>query len=120
MRKQIKNSSDRKNEYPNYLYQYRPCSISENTIYDLENISNNVLFARSPIHMNVPFDSTIAFDEKELINVMIDLYLDNIQIEESIKLALKSIVKNRIFDKFKIFIGDLNKINQSMKLICIS
>lgn len=120
MGKQIKNSLARKNEYPNFLYQYRPCSISENTIYDLENISNNVLFARSPIHMNDPFDSTIAFDEKELINEMIDLYFDNIQIEECIKLAIKSIIKNRIFNKFKIFVSDLNKINQSMKLICIS
>ena len=67
------------------LYQYRPCSISEKTIYDLDNIRNEVLYARSPIHMNDPFDSTIAFDEKDIIKEIIDIYLENANMPDYIK-----------------------------------
>jgi len=46
--------------------QYRACNLNVDTIYDLENIKNGVVFARSPLCMNDPFDSMIGFSTEKL------------------------------------------------------
>lgn len=103
-----------------FLYQYRPCSISETTIYDLENIKNDVLFARSPIHMNDPFDSTISLDETNMVNEVIDSYLDSTELPMFAKKMFKIIIKSRFLKTFDIFLSDLFEIKKYVKVICLS
>lgn len=103
-----------------YLYQYRPCSISETTIYDLDNIRNEVLYARSPIHMNDPFDSTFAFDEMEIVDEIIDACLDYFEIEEHIKLLLSLLIKSRFLNTFPQLINNLLMIKKKLKILIVS
>lgn len=102
------------------LYQYRPCSISEKTIYDLDNIRNEVLYARSPIHMNDPFDSTIAFDEKEVINEIIDVYLEKETMPPHIKMLISLIIKTRFLKTFPVLIENLNLIRKKLNVLILS
>lgn len=102
------------------LYQYRPCSISEKTIYDLDNIRNEVLYARSPIHMNDPFDSTIAFDEKDVVNEIIDVYLEKEIMPPHIKMLIGLILKSRFLKTFPILIENLKLIKKKINVLIIS
>ena len=102
------------------LYQYRPCSISEKTIYDLDNIRNEVLYARSPIHMNDPFDSTIAFDEKDILNEIIDTYLEKESIPPEIKVLISLIIKSRFLKTFPILIENLKLIKKKINVLILS
>lgn len=102
------------------LYQYRPCSISEKTIYDLDNIRNEVLYARSPIHMNDPFDSTIAFDEKDVVNEIIDVYLEKEIMPPHIKMLIGLILKSRFLKTFPILIENLKLIKKRINVLIIS
>ena len=43
----------------NYFYQYRPCKRDVATIYDIENIRHGVVYARTPVQMNDPYDSMV-------------------------------------------------------------
>ena len=45
------------NKAGNLFYQYRACRIDAATIYDIENIRHGVVYARTPLQMNDPFDS---------------------------------------------------------------
>ena len=47
------------------FYQYRPCNNNASTVYDIENIKHNVLYAQTPLNMNDPFDSKIGFCTEE-------------------------------------------------------
>lgn len=42
------------------FYQYRPCNNNASTVYDIENIKHNVLYAQTPLNMNDPFDSNFS------------------------------------------------------------
>ena len=57
------------------FYQYRPCRRDENTIYDIENITHGVVYARSPLFMNDPFDSEIGFSTEKVIDDILDMFL---------------------------------------------
>lgn len=102
------------------LYQYRSCSISEKTIYDLDNIRNEVLYARSPIHMNDPFDSTIAFDEKDVVNEIVDVYLEKVEMPAHIKMLISLIIKSRFLKTFPILIENLNLIRKKVDVLILS
>lgn len=45
------------NKAGNLFYQYRACRRDAATIYDIENIRHGVVYARTPLQMNDPFDS---------------------------------------------------------------
>ena len=62
--------------------QYRRCSKEENTIYDIENIRNNVIYARSPLYMNDPFDSMIGFSTEKLYQEMCHVLVQGIENED--------------------------------------
>lgn len=98
------------------LYQYRGCGIDLTTVYDLENLRNEVLYARSPVYMNDPFDSTIAIDENKLLNEMCDMILDCIDAPQFFKSFMKYLIKVDKVKGFATFISDIkliqNKINQ--------
>lgn len=102
------------------LYQYRSCSISEKTIYDLDNIRNEVLYARSPIHMNDPFDSTVAFDEKDVVNEIIDVYLEKETMPPHIKMIIGLVLKSRFLKTFPILLENLNLIRKKLNVLIIS
>lgn len=57
------------------FYQYRACNLNADTIYDLENINNGVVYARSPLYMNDPFDSMIGFSTEALYQDFVDMLL---------------------------------------------
>lgn len=59
------------------FYQYRPCRIDKNTIYDIENISHGVVYARSPLYMNDPFDSELGFSAEKLMDELIGVCIEN-------------------------------------------
>lgn len=48
----------------NLFYQYRACRRDAAIIYDIENIRHGVVYARTPLQMNDPFDSKIGFRQK--------------------------------------------------------
>ena len=50
----------------NLFYQYRACRRDASTIYDIENIRHGVVYARTPLQMNDPFDSKIGFSAEKV------------------------------------------------------
>ena len=101
------------------LYQYRPCSISETTIYDLDNIRNGVLYARSPIHMNDPFDSTLAYNEKEIVNEIMDAYLEIENMPEYLKSIINLLLKNRLLKTFPALIDNLKRVKRELDYLIV-
>ena len=102
------------------LFQYRACSISKNTIYDLDNIMNGVLYARSPVHMNDPFDSTIAIDEKDIINKIIDLFIENQFVPDNVKAIMKILIHVKYFNMFEELIENLIFIKNKINVLILS
>ena len=51
------------NKAGNLFYQYRACRRDAATIYDIENILHGVVYARTPLQMNDPFDSKVDVDK---------------------------------------------------------
>ena len=58
------------------FYQYRACRRDAATIYDIENIRHGVVYARTPLQMNDPFDSMVGFSAEKIYDECIDLALD--------------------------------------------
>jgi len=95
------------------LCQYRSCSRDVYTIYDIENLRNGVVYARSPLHMNDPFDSMIGFSEEKVYNEIIDLVLDALHVEEQRPL-LTIILKFSVLDKFSELVNILKEIRNTV------
>lgn len=98
----------------NLFYQYRACRRDVATIYDIENIRHGVVFARTPLQMNDPFDSIIGFSTEKIYDECIDLVLNqaDINLDESLKTVLKSFLKFKIIGKSVGFIAALNKLKK--------
>lgn len=58
------------------FYQYRAYRRDAATIYDIENIRHGVVYARTPLQMNDPFDSMVGFSPEKIYDECIDLALD--------------------------------------------
>ena len=102
------------------LYQYRGCYMDQYTIYDLENIRNQVLFARSPIGMNDPFDSTIVIDENKLLYEMAGLVIDSFDTNDTIKLFMKMLTNIEILGKFNTFLSEIIEVRSEFKKLSIT
>ena len=78
------------NKAGNLFYQYRACRRDAATIYDIENIRHGVVYARTPLEMNDPFDSMVGFSAEKIIDELIDLAFDQIDkpLESNIRLIL--------------------------------
>ena len=98
------------------LYQYRPCYASGDTVYDIDNIIHEVLFARSPINMNDPFDSMIGFSNTQIYSECIELLLEQAQMTEETKLVLSAILKNDLLGKT----GDFFKLCNEIKMTILN
>lgn len=102
------------NKAGNLFYQYRACRRDAATIYDIENIRHGVVYARTPLEMNDPFDSMIGFSEEKIYEEFIDLALDQIDssLDSNIRLIIRSILKYRIVGETVGFIEALNKLKK--------
>ena len=102
------------NKAGNLFYQYRACRRDAATIYDIENIRHGVVYARTPLQMNDPFDSIVGFSSEKIYDECIDLALDQAadSLDENLKLVIKSLLKYRLIGKIVEFIDALNKLKK--------
>ena len=102
------------NKAGNLFYQYRACRRDAATIYDIENIRHGVVYARTPLQMNDPFDSMVGFSPEKIYDECIDLVLDQAEepLDENIRLILKSLLKYRLIGKTIEFMDALNKLKK--------
>ena len=102
------------NKAGNLFYQYRACRRDAATIYDIENIRHGVVYARTPLQMNDPFDSMVVVSSEKIYDECIDLVLDQVadSLDESLKLVFKSLLKYRLIGKTVEFIDALNKLKK--------
>lgn len=102
------------NKAGNLFYQYRACRRDAATIYDIENIRHGVVYARTPLQMNDPFDSKVGFSPEKIYEECIDLVLDQAaeSLDESLRLIFKALLKYRLVGKTMGFIDALNKLKK--------
>lgn len=98
----------------NLFYQYRACRRDFNIIYDIENIRHGVVYARTPLQMNDPFDSKVGFSAEEIYEECIDLALNQIDsgLDTNLKLVIKFLLKYRIAGETLGFFDALNKLKK--------
>ncbi len=96
--------------------QYRPCRIDGNTIYDIENIIHGVVYARSPIHMNDPFDSVIGFSTEKVIDELIDMVVFDAKSDYSTEKILRLIIKNKMLGRLSEIIRGMNILKEELKI----
>ena len=99
------------------FYQYRACSNNASTIYDIENIKHNVLYAQTPLNMNDPFDSKIGFCSEKFYEECINMMLDPMDIDKNLKTILFMILKYKLLGNLIEFVDKLNKLKQYKELI---
>ena len=94
----------------NLLYQYRPCRRDVATIWDIENIRHGVVYARTPLLMNDPFDSQVGFSAEKIYDEFITLLLDQIDLplDINLKAIFTSLLKYRMLGKTVSFFKALN------------
>lgn len=98
----------------NLFYQYRACRRDAATIYDIENIRHGVVYARTPLQMNDPFDSKIGFSAEKIYEECIDLALDQVDVslDSTLKLIIKNLLTYRIVGETLGFVSALNKLKK--------
>lgn len=98
----------------NLFYQYRACRRDAATIYDIENIRHGVVYARTPLEMNDPFDSKIGFSVETIYEECIDLALNQVDtnMDSALKLILKNLLKYRAIGETLGFINALNALKK--------
>lgn len=88
------------------FFQYRACNLNGDTVYDLENIKNGVVYARSPLYMNDPFDSMIGFSSEVLCQDLCNILISNIQ-DSKTKLFVTMLLKEKAIGKVADFISTI-------------
>lgn len=98
----------------NLFYQYRACKRDVATIYDIENIRHGVVYARTPLQMNDPFDSMIGYSVEKIYDECIDMIINRVNtvMDSNKKLVIKSILKYRVIGETLSFIDALNKLKK--------
>lgn len=102
----------------NLFYQYRACRRDASIIYDIENIRHGVVYARTPLQMNDPFDSKVGFSVEEIYEECIDLALDQVDttLDFNLRLVIKSLLKYRMIGETLGFVNALNKLKKHILL----
>lgn len=105
----------------NLFYQYRACRRDASIIYDIENIRHGVVYARTPLQMNDPFDSKIGFSVEEIYEEFIDFTLNQVDttLDSNLKLVIKSLLKYRMLGETLGFINAINKLKKYIHLQCV-
>lgn len=98
----------------NLFYQYRACRRDASIIYDIENIRHGVVYARTPLQMNDPFDSKVGFSVEAVYEECIDLALNQVDatLDLDLKLVIKNLLKYRMIGKTLEFVNALNKLKK--------
>ena len=92
------------------FYQYRACKRDVNTIYDIENILHGIVYARTPLDMNDPFDSRIGYSPEGLYQESIDYIFQAITIPETIKPFLSCLLKINLLGRLGELFSALNQL----------
>lgn len=105
----------------NLFYQYRACRRDASIIYDIENIRHGVVYARTPLQMNDPFDSKVGFSVEAVYEECIDLALNQVDttLDSNLKLVIKSLLKYRMIGETLGFVNALNKLKKYIHLQCV-
>lgn len=96
----------------NLLYQYHPCRRDESTIYDIENIRHNVVYAQTPLNMNDPFDSRIGFSAYRIYDELINMVLDFVSLDTKIKPIVSLLLKQQLIGNFADYLAALNELKK--------
>lgn len=98
----------------NLFYQYRACKRDVATIYDIENIRHGVVYARTPLQMNDPFDSMIGFSVDAIYSECLDLAFAQIEygLDSKIELIIKNLLKQRMLGQMAEFVNALNAVKK--------
>ncbi len=99
------------------FYQYRPCRLDEFTIYDIDNILHDVVYAQTPLNMNDPFDSQIGFSAGKLFDELIDIVLNVQKLDENTKIAIRLLVKYDLMDQFSDVITALMELKKQLTFL---
>ena len=102
----------------NLFYQYRACKRDASIIYDIENIRHGVVYARTPLQMNDPFDSKVGFSVEAVYEECIDFALDQVDttLDSDLRLVIKSLLKYRMIGETLGFVNALNKLKKHILL----
>lgn len=102
------------------FYQYRPCLVNTDIIYDIENIKSGVVFAQTPLNMNDPFDSQIGFSVNEFYKDCINILINSLDYEPKYKEILIFLIENKYLGNFATIIELLKEIKSFLigKRIC--
>lgn len=89
--------------------------------FDIENIRHDVVYARTPLQMNDPYDSSVGFSTEKICDEVIDLVLDSAEVSatDNVKLLLKYLIKYRMLGKIADFILALNKLKRYITRKCV-
>ena len=98
----------------NLLYQYRACRRDAATIWDIENLRHGVVYARTPLLMNDPFDSQVGFSTEKVYDEIISFLLDQINppLETNLRAVFSSLLKYRMVGKTVGFFKALNSLKK--------
>ena len=98
----------------NLLYQYRACRRDAATIWDIENLRHGVVYARTPLLMNDPFDSQVGFSAEKVYDELISFLLDQINppLETNLRAIFSSLLKYRMVGKTVGFFKALNSLKK--------
>lgn len=95
--------------------QYRACNLTVDTIYDLENIKNGVVFARSPLCMNDPFDSMIGFSTEKLYQDFCNMIVSIIP-DQTTKVFMGLLLKEKAIGKVAEFISTIKSFQAFLRV----
>lgn len=100
-----------------YFYQYRACNMEETSVYDVDNIRYGVVYARTPLQMNDPFDSIIGFSTEEICDECINLAFNQIfQNQDAIiKQMVMILLKYKLMDDTLGFVTLANKVKKYIR-----
>lgn len=96
--------------------QYRPCRRDTNTIYDIENIRNGVIYARSPLYMNDPFDSMIGFSSDALLQEIIhEIITDHVE-DDTTRALIETVLEYKALGKIAEFIASIKELQRFLRV----
>lgn len=97
------------------FYQYRPCRRDADTIHDIENIQNGVVYGRTPLEMNDPFDSTVGFSVDDLYQDTINLMLSALTTDgDYTRIILSELIKHKACGDLAHFLKALNDLKKHL------
>lgn len=108
MRRAIHNAGGR-------FYQYRPCRRDASTVYDIENIRHDVVYAQTPLNMNDPFDSMIGFSAEKIYSECTTMVLDAMDLAGANRVVISMLLQYRAFRKMAQLISYIKNIQTYLK-----